>query len=415
MSVDAPHGAIVNVDGAGPAGGSFTAPVPLQGNQGFDFDVTAGDYSGSYHVRCLPPGFPEFTFERSGQPTYPFYLVDPDIKLGMSPNHWVVLFNDIGVPIWWTNTSPSPVDSRVLSDGTIAWAGWDGSGYSLHSLDGGIVDTVAGVGGTTDIHDLQELPNGDFLLLRYVPRSHADLSSYGGPADATVQDSVVQEIDPDGNLVWEWNSADHISLSETNRWWATIFFVGSPYDITHINAVEPDGSAMLISLRHTDAVYKINRATGNVIWKLGGTTTPESLAVLDDPYSDPLGGQHDPRLQSDGTVTIHDNGTNLGRPPRAVRYAIDEEAKTARLVESVSDPNVTSSFCCGSARRSASGSWLMSWGGNSIVTEFAPDGSRTFELTFGNGLFSYRAFPVPDGLLSAAALRAGMNAQYPRP
>jgi Arylsulfotransferase (ASST) len=415
MSVTAPNGSSVSVDGAAPASGNFTSPVTLQSNQEFDFDVAAGDYSGSYHVRCLPPDFPQFTYERLSPPTYPFYLVDPDLKIGSLPKHWVVVFDDHGVPVWWANPGVAPVDSKVLSDGTIAWAGWDGSGYSLHALDGSVVATVAGVGGTTDIHDLQELPNGDYLLLRYVSRSHVDLSAYGGPADTIVQDGVVQEIDPDGNLVWEWNSKDHISLAETGRWWPSLLNGGPPYDLVHINAVEPDGSALLISLRQTDAVYKIDRSTGNVIWKLGGTTTPQSLAVVDDPESYPLGGQHDPRLQPDGTITIHDNGTFLNRPPRAVRYAIDEEEGTATLAESVSDPQVTSSICCGSARRSPHGSWLMSWGGNPVVTEFAANRSRNFRLTFDDSWFSYRAFPVPSGLLSAAALRAGMDAQFPRP
>lgn len=175
--------------------------------------------------------------------------------------------------------------------------------------------------------------------------------------------------------------------------------------------VEPDGpNAFLISLRHTDAVYKIDKASGDVIWKLGGTTTPKSLTVLDDPYGAyPLGGQHDPRVLPDGTVTIHDNGTAIGgRAPRAVRYQIDEQAMTATLLEEVTDPEAPSSFCCGSARRSADGSWLMSWGGRSLVTEFDAAGNRTFSLGFG-GPVSYRATSAPDGLLEIDQLRVQLR------
>jgi outer membrane protein assembly factor BamB len=184
-----------------------------------------------------------------------------------------------------------------------------------------------------------------------------------------------------------------------------------------MNAVEPVGDdAILISLRHTDAVYKIDKATGEVIWKLGGTWTPKSLKITGDPQGAyPLGGQHDIRLQPDGTITIHDNDTNLPSPPRTVRYEINEAAKTATLVEQVTDPKAPSSFCCGSARRSADGSWLMSWGGNSLVTEFNAAGERTFRLGFGGVAFSYRAVAAPDGSLSAAALRAGMDTMHPRP
>lgn len=165
-----------------------------------------------------------------------------------------------------------------------------------------------------------------------------------------------------------------------------------------MNSVELDGDAIIVSLRHTDGVYKIDRATGDILWKLGGTTTPESLTVLNDPYaSSPMGGQHDARVLPDGTLTVHENGTDLGRPPRAVRYEIDEVAGTATLIESVTDSEAPTSACCGSARRSSDGSWLMSWGNRSLVTEFDADGDRTFRLTFG-GTFSYRASPCPRGM-----------------
>ena len=53
---------------------------------------------------------------------------------------------------------------------------------------------VKAVGGPIDSHDIQHLPNGDFLVLTYKPRDHVDLSSFGGPADATVVDAEIQEI-----------------------------------------------------------------------------------------------------------------------------------------------------------------------------------------------------------------------------
>jgi hypothetical protein len=183
-----------------------------------------------------------------------------------------------------------------------------------------------------------------------------------------------------------------------------------------MNAVEPVGNgAVLISLRHTDAIYKIDKATGDVLWKLGGTATPESLNVV-DPHSDyPLGAQHDVRRQPDGTITVYDNRTGLLWPvPRAVRYRIDEATNTATLLEEVSDPNAPTSSFAGSARRSQDGSWLMSWGGKPLVSEFDSAGQRTFTLRFGQSAISYRAVPAPGGALSAAALRAGMDSMHPR-
>ena len=125
-----------------------------------------------------------------------------------------------------------------------------------------------------------------------------------------------------------------------------------------------------------------------------------------------VGHKHARRLP-DGTLSLYDNGSARGRPPRALRFAIDTSARTATLVESVTDPEVSTSGCCGSARKLPGGDWVMSWGLNPIVTELAPDGSRPFKLVFP-GDFSYRANPVLPGVLSAETLRAGMDAQHPR-
>jgi hypothetical protein len=407
-------GYTVKVAGQAPLTGAVQTTVPLKEDLEFIVTVSRGDGEHRYHVRCLPSDFPAWEYVRFDPPSHRFYVVAP--TLGVNAAKLVIIFDDHGVPVWWYEASESPFDAKVFPDGTIGWT--QGTvplvSAEIHELDGDLVRSFHAVPqADMDWHDLQELPNGDFLVLSYPIRDHVDLTPYGGGEDDEVFDGEVQEIDPAGNVVWSWDSKDHIGLAETGRWYsnAQSHGPGDVRDIVHINAVEPDGpDAFLISLRHTDAVYKIDKATGNVIWKLGGTTIPKSLTVLDDPYgSYPLGGQHDPRVLPDGTVTIHDNGTAIGgRAPRAVRYQIDEQAMTATLLEEVTDPEAPSSFCCGSARRSADGSWLMSWGGRSLVTEFNAEGNRTFSLGFG-GPVSYRATSAPDGLLDIDQLRADMN------
>jgi len=413
------QGSTISVDGGGTQTGAFTASVPLAENQEFSFSLSDGTATGDYHVRCLPADFPAWEYEGLRPADHQFYAVDPAIGAGGSG--YVIVFDAHGVPVWWQGSNPGPIDAKFISEAgeptRITWWGQFGGadGYQIRELDGTVVRTVSAVEGSTDIHELQPEPNGDYLVTSYQPREHVDLTAFGGGADDTVIDAEVQEINPAGEAVWTWNSASHIGLAETGRWWPTAL-KGNPRDIVHMNAVEPVGDdAILISLRHTDAVYKIDKATGNVIWKLGGTWTPKSLTVANDPQGAyPLGGQHDVRLQPDGTITIHDNNTNLPSPPRVVRYEIDEATHTATLVEQVTDPEAPGSFCCGSARRSADGSWLMSWGGRSLVTEFNPAGERTFRLGFGGVAFSYRAVAAPDGSLNAAALRAGMDSMHPR-
>jgi hypothetical protein len=118
---------------------------------------------------------------------------------------------------------------------------------------------------------------------------------------------------------------------------------------------------------------------------------------------------------ADGTVTLHDNGTRCGRPPRALRYAIDESARTATLLEEIVDAEVTASICCGSAQRLSGGHWFVGWGSSPTVTENAPDGTRVLSLSLPDDSFSYRAVAVEPGRLSRAELRAGMDAMFPAP
>jgi hypothetical protein len=293
-------------------------------------------------------------------------------------------------------------------------------GFEIHRLDGSLVREVNAVGGpVTDIHDLQLLPNGHYLLGGQVIKHHVDTSAYGGSSDADVIGFEIQEVTPGGKLVWHWDSLDHIGPAQTPMtYWNQVVQQPEPYDIQHWNSLEVEsGNRLLLSFRNLDGVYEINRTTGNVIWKLGGTPTPKSLTVLNDPFgSYPLGAQHDARRLPDGTITIHDNFTYQNRQPRAVRYQIDPQAGTAKLVESVTDPDAASSQCCGSARKLPSGGWLIGWGRtptggpvNRFIGGYDSSGHRIFELQLPYGFF-YRAFPVPTGEITADQLRRGMNA-----
>lgn len=407
-------GHTARIDDGAESNGLVEAEIPL--TAGEEFSVVVSDERGGqkYFVRCLPSDFPPWTYDRLGHPSHRFYVVAPTLG---GPHRYVVIFDEQGVPLWWYRVPEVAYDAKVLPTGLVGWTQGQ-SLVELRDLDGSLVRTLNTVQGLTDIHELQELPSGNFLLMSYPVRKHVDLTAFGGGPDESVIDGLIEEIDPDGNVVWSWNSKDHIGLEETGRWYSiygAAWKLSGSWDVVHMNAIEPVGEdAVMVSMRHDDAIYKIDKATGAIVWKLGGTETPQSLTVEGDPEGAyPLGGQHDVRLQSDGTITIYDNNTLQAAPPRAVRYEIDEAAGTANFIEQVADPEAPVSECCGSARRSEDGSWLMSWGGRSLVTEFDAEGDRTFRLTFGGTEFSYRAVPVADGLITVEQLRAGMDTMFP--
>ena len=427
VRVAAPAGTRVSVHGRTAGTGRFTTRVRLRVGQRFRIFARNGRRRRSWSVRCLPRAFPRFTARRSGHPQAAWYVVTPTLSLTGRLAPYVAIFDSHGAPVWWFDAGGPAVDASVLSTGTLLWAsghddqiapGLSSGAYEEHRLDGTIVrDRRMGGGVSPDRHELQLMPNGHYLVEAYVPRDGADLSPYGGPRDATVLDARIEEVTRKGRVAWAWSTSDHVGLDESRRWYPPVLRQPillrdgrQAYDIVHVNAIEPYGPhRVLVSLRNTDAVYLLDKRTGAVVWKLGGTKTSRSLKIRGDGGRPDFGGQHDVRRLRDGTVTLHDNGTRRGRPPRALRFRIDARARTARVVERVRDRRIRRSVCCGSARRLPGGDWVMSWGGTSLVTELTPRGSPVFSLRFGGAFISYRAFPVPPGQISRTALRRGMD------
>ena len=415
VTVTAPPGTTVSVDGQPPQSGSFTAEVNRDVGQSFPIVVQPPSEPGSSHyVRCLPADFPAFTAERSGSPQAEWYVTAPIFGFGVG---YPAIFDANGVPLWWDLPDDhSTLFTTVLANGNVAWTRFTG-GAEERTLDGSVVRTIETVGSPSDFHDLVLLPNGNYLFVANKPICCFDLRAMGGPDGAHVLDHFVQELTPDGDLVWEWSTSDHIPVSETPpQWHDTVIGGGSPYDVYHYNSIEPTSTGYLLSYRHLNAVYHVDKATGEIDWKLGGVLREEeSLTVVDDPVFEgggDLSGQHDARVPGDGTVTLFDNGTSV-RAPRVVRYALDETAGTATLVEELGDPGVPTSSCCGSSRVLADGNWVTGWGGTGVVTEMTPSGERALLLEFDGDTFVYRATPVSPGLISREELRAGMDAQYP--
>ncbi len=402
------------------ASGDHSVVVPLRAGKGFTVTIaeTGSQQLNRYYVRCLPGDFPTYTFSREGPVSPQFFTADD--AFAPLAHRYAMIFDNNGVPIWWYHL---PVEGpRVLADGTVLWFHSNGSSsrYEIHRLNGSLVRALHTVGGApVDGHDVQPLPNGGYLIGAHSQQSHVDTSPYGGSSDARVLNAELQEVSPQGKLVWQWRSQDHIPLASTGRWWP--YVIDHPaqygYDVAHWNSIEPHGNSVIASFRALDAVYKINKSTGTVAWKLGGTATGPSLTVRDDPHQYPLGAQHDARLLSDGTLSVFDNRTALADPaPRMARYRINQTAGTATLLESISDPDVPTSQCCGSARRLANGDWLIDWGEAAQVAQsggaiggYGPDGERTFLLSF-DSTYSYRAQPVPSGALTRQQLRQGMTA-----
>jgi hypothetical protein len=391
---------------------------------GADFTISAidGDARDAYEVRCLPADFPSWRFQRL-RPIDPGLFV-VSFRASRDARPWVIVFDHEGVPRWWYSPDTRALWAQVLSDGAVSWARSFGDGYGLdprmahevRSLSGKLIRVVRTRGEIIDGHEFQELDNGNVLVDTYAPGRRVDLSRFGGPESASAVFAEVQEVDPDGRVVWRWNSRRRIGLGETGRWWRNVLSNAkrsedgvTTFDPVHVNSIEPRGlDEVVVSMRHTDAIYGIARSTGDILWKLGGTETAESLRIVGDPAAKLFGGQHDARVDEDGNISVYDNGKDRPRRPRVVSYSLDLDKGTATYLGQLNDPRITASHCCGSARPLERGGWLVSWGDNPLVTGF--DGDRQAAFRLGLPTSTFRAVPVPAGATTVAALDRGLEA-----
>jgi hypothetical protein len=141
-------------------------------------------------------------------------------------------------------------------------------------------------------------------------------------------------------------------------------------------------------------VTKINRDTGEIIWRLGGSHS--SFTFINDPLNG-FESQHNVATTGKNRYLVFDNG-NLHAPPvsRAVEYELNLTNMTARLVWQYPKTPTTSLFSpyMGNSQRLPNGNTLINWAIGNLpkLTEVRPDGSKAFEMNWVDGYEAYRVW-----------------------
>jgi hypothetical protein len=269
----------------------------------------------------------------------------------------------------------------------------DGEDVILDSHYEQIATVSAGNGLTADQHEFRLTPEGTALITSY----HAvpyDLSPYGGPVNGQVYDGVLQEIDiASGKVVFQWDSLDHVPVSDS--YIAVPTNPATPWDYFHINAVNPDSDGnLLVSGRATSTIYKIDRHTGAIIWRLGGKESDFALGA-----GVKFVGQHNALPEAPNVVRIFDNGNGggpaTGLPSRVIDVKLDTKAKTATLVSSVQHPDGLIANSQGNAQRLPGGHLFVGWGSVGRFSEFDSAGNLLWDGQVPTGYDSYRAYRSP--------------------
>lgn len=385
--------------------------------------VALGPASPGLHAQ-LPPDFPKFNIT-----TYVTNAVaDGDIFLAVyetstNVGYYEMILKNDGNPVWYQHMTNSTVDFKVLPDGylhdaeayhILSWTGGADVYHQILDYSYNLQETVStGNGHLPESHDLVMLPNGNVLALSYY-LSQMDLSkaASGAYPNALVSGAVIQELNEQRNVVWQWRSWDHFAFQS---YYAPLLAVnGMPLvrnpvvDSFHINAIVMDTDGNLLLSNYPLEVDKINRQTGDVMWRLGGIGNQFTF-VGENPLvaAGHFGGHGLSRL-ANGDIMIFCNADQQAtRSSKVYEYRLDETNKIATLVWSYAPATNWYSWHTGSAQRLSNGNTLIGWGSAAIVpgiggfinqqvpacTEVTPGGQVVYQMFFNDPLVtSYRAY-----------------------
>ena len=348
----------------------------------------------------VPSDFPHVDITVNDNPAPGYIFIDYS---GSSENYTMILENS-GAPIWYTRGSAHR-GFQVQRNGIITWRGFSGYDQNFNYLR----SFHAVNGYSTDDHELQVLEDGGYLLFGRRNET-VDMTRFvvGGKVDASVRETVLQEFTAAGELIFQWRAWDNYDIRLMEYWSYDDKPTSQSIRFVHMNAVDVDTDGhLLVSSKRVSEVTKINRDTGEVIWRLGSghPTDPgqdpyldERLTILNDPLpTGQLNVQHDIRVVGANRYTVFDNHHLDSMPnSRAVEYEVDPNARTASMVWQYLGGY--DSYHMGNAQRLPNGNTLINWVITSApkVTEVRPDGTKTFEMNWSaRDSKSYRVFRFP--------------------
>ena len=286
---------------------------------------------------------------------------------------WLIDMRGRFVHRWQMPYMPG-VHGRLLPNGNLLYAGKDPNGpvpdfggCAGHLLE---MDWNGNITWQYDdaymSHDFFRMDNGNTMVLKWTPIP-ADVAGKvqggipGTEREGLIWSDVLHEVNPDGEVVWEWLAYEHLDPE---------IDVIQPLDIRdrwgQANAcyVMPNGN-IIVSYAFLSQIQIIEKATGNVLWRYGHGDFGEGRR---------LGFQHNPTYLDNGNILLHDNGRHRPIAPDYSRV-IEVNPETNQVEwEYVADPphEYYGSFMGGAQRLP---------NGNTLICE-APAG-RLFEVTPG--------------------------------
>ena len=259
------------------------------------------------------------------------------------------------VGVGWTINHDGHLTCYNAGDSTNCFSVFDSS-YNL------ISNYCAGNGYMADAHEFKIYPGGHgFLTCDDI--EFVDLSAYGSSYDSSqVIGMILQELDANHNVVFEWRSWDHFQIDDAVSSISLTTYIVDP---VHTNSIELDSDQNIIILsRHMNEITKIDRNTGDIIWRWGGEHNMFTY-INDDAFH--FGEPHDIRVWPGGNFSMFNNNYQNNQPrANAKSYHLDQTNLTATLIFKYEHPDVNGHTVhpsgLGSVQLLPNGNYFICWG-----------------------------------------------------
>jgi arylsulfate sulfotransferase len=207
---------------------------------------------------------------------------------------------------------------------------------SVKLLSFGKID--ANVQDKLDVHEFILLGDKHYIYETYYAETpHNIPDSLHPAAGVRVAACIIQEV-LNGEVVFQWDGTQYPELfsasMENNNFGDTTTLL----DYMHLNSICVDSTDnnLIVSFRNLNEIVKLNRQTGQIIWRLGGNNsdfalTPDQIFLR----------QHYPRLIENGkTLIFLDNGhDSLRAYSRILEFQLNQNSKTISSFKSFTIPD----------------------------------------------------------------------------
>ncbi|MCW3996800.1 MAG: aryl-sulfate sulfotransferase [Candidatus Bathyarchaeota archaeon] len=257
-------------------------------------------------------------------------------------------------------------------------------------------------------HDIQYNPdNNTFLTLQDYVRQVG--------SDSILFDKILQ-VDAQGNVLWSWDTYDHIPLSEASPFNETVITKvtnRTVKDFTHANALDWDynNGVIYLNVRNVNTFYKINQTTGDIIWACGEFGNFTLLDSTGNQVPNLWYHCHDTKRVAPNVFTMFDNDYENNTNPNDCHSALkeitlNETSMTAYIDWSWEAPTQYWTPYGGATVKLPNGDWLgcfgtpthhysenQPWNFNdtgAVFIEVNPKGEIVKTFTFPAGWYVYR-------------------------